>query len=160
MRRVVITGSSIPASIGDILAVQAERMIQRHELVIYKAANAIHDHADLTYGDYTTVSPLYSDVDLAPEILQNVMTAKLSYTLNGSHYFIRGGGLKTKGRTQYFGMAKILCAKPFFRGAAYSNGDEYFYQKSNGIGGNCGPNTVIKPSVNAHITYTALSGVL
>ena len=160
VRRVVITGSSIPASVREVLSVQTERMIPRHELSIYQAVKAIHDHAGLMFGDYTTVSPLYSDVDLAPEILQNVMTAKLTYTLNDSHFFIRGGGLKTKGRGQYFGMAQKLCSKTFFRGAAFSSGDEYFDQKSRGLGGNCGPNTVIKPSVNAHISYMVLGGIL
>ena len=160
VRRVVVTGSSIPASVGEILNVDSERMIQRHELEIYQLSKTIHDHANLTFGDYTTVSPLYSDVDLAPEILQNIMTAKLTYTLVDSHFFIRGGALKTKGRGQYFGLANKLCAKKFFRGAGYSAGDGYFDQKSRKLGNNCGPNTVIKPAVNAHISYMVLSGVI
>jgi hypothetical protein len=160
VRRVILTGSSIPASAGDILRVQAVRVISRRELEIFRATKAIHAHADLTCGDYCTVSPLYFDLNLAPQILQNVMTAKLTYTLNDSHYFIRGAGLKTKGRGQYFGMAKTLCSQSFFRGATYSSGDAYFYEKSRGLGSNCGPNTVIKPAVNAHISYMVLSGVV
>lgn len=160
VRRIILTGSSIPASVSEILSVQTEHVMHRRELDIYRAVKPMHLHAPLTFGDYTTVSPAYSDVDLPPEILQNVMTAKLTYTLNGSHFFIRGGALKTSGRSQYFGMAKTLCLKPFFRGATYSSGDQYFVQKGHGIGGNCGPNTVIKPSVNAHISYMVRSGGL
>jgi len=159
VRRVVVTGSSIPASVGDILKTQAERIVQRRELEIYRATMAIHKHQSLIYGDYTTVSPNYSDLDVPPEVLQNVMTAKFTYTFGESHFFIRGQGLKTKGRNQYFKMAEKLCAQEFFRGENYSSGDQYFFEKSRGAGKNCGPNTVIKPSVNTHISYIILDQV-
>lgn len=157
VRHVVVTGSSIPASIKDILKVDSEHTISRRELEIYEALKSSHTHARLVFGDYTTVSPHYSDVDMPPEMLQNIMTAKLTYTIPGGHYFIRGSGLKVNGAGQYFGMAKKLCSKSFFRGREYSPGDAYFDSKGKGIGKNCAPNAVIKPSVIAHISYMVLN---
>lgn len=160
VRRVILTGSSIPASIRDILKVESEHIVDRRELEVFASVKAVHSHARLIFGDYTTVSPHYSDVDMPPEMLQNVMTAKLTYTIPGGHYFIRGKGLKTNGPQQYFRMAKTLCEKPFFRGDYYSNGDAYFASKSLSQGSNCTPNAVIKPSVIAHISYMVLNAGL
>lgn len=145
VRQVIVTGSSIPASIGEVLKVESECLIQRRELEIFAAVKENHRHSPLVFGDYTTVSPNYSDVNMPPEMLQNVMTAKLTYTVPGAHYFIRGSGLKTNGPQQYFRMANRLCSNSFFRGGTYSSGDAYLEDKSKGRGSNCTPNAVIKP---------------
>lgn len=153
-RRVIITGSSIPASISDVLNVNRELILDRTEVSIFRFVKPLHlHHQNLLFGDYSTVSPNYSDSDLPPEMLQNVMTAKFVYSFLDKHYFIRGAGLKTNGRSQYFQLAQTLCGKTFFRGENFSRGDEYFARKSRAEGGNCGPNTVIKPSVVSHIAY-------
>jgi len=108
----------------------------------------------------STVSPFYSDVDLDPRIMQNVMTARLAYTFKGFHYFIRGSSVKSSGYEQYFGLASTLCGQSFFRGPTYSSGDRYLHEKSRRLGKNCTPAAVIKPSVVAHITYMVLGAKL
>jgi len=153
VRRRIVTGSSIPASVGDVLAVNSECNIEKKEIEIFKNVIDYFDDVNFIYGDYGIVSPNYSDVNIMPEMMQNIMTAKLIYTYDNNHYFIRGGSLKTNGYEQYFDLAETLCAKPFFRGADYSAGDAYFEEKSRREGSNCMPGTIIKPSVNAHITY-------
>lgn len=153
VRRLIVTGSSVPPSIGDILAVETECLLNRAEMAIFRAVKSAATNLEFIFGDYTTVSPNYSEPNIKPEMMQNVMTAKLTYSFGEMHYFIRGGQLKSKGPGQYVVMAAILCKKSFFRGAKYSKGDTYLEEKSRGIGSNCAPNTVIKPSVNAHITY-------
>lgn len=158
VRRVVVTGSSIPASIGEVLKVQTECLLPRVELAIFGKVAVKHGHVALVFGDYATVSPDYSDVNIPPEMMLNVMTPKFTYTVKGHHYFIRGAGIKANGRGQYFTMAKRLCNKNFFRGATYSFGDGYLDQKSRNLGSNCMPATVIKPTVNAHISYMVLNG--
>ncbi|PFG53355.1 T4 beta protein [Marinobacter sp. LV10R520-4] len=153
-RKIIVTGSSIPASIAEILAPNNESYVQRKETDIFKKTCKSGPNIKFTFGDYTTVSPNYSDADIPPEQMQNRTTAKLSYSFGDQHYFIRGGSLKTRGAKQYFDLAAVLCAKTFFRGSPYSLGDKYFYQKSQSLGNNCYPNTIVKPSVNAHITYS------
>jgi len=87
--------------------------------------------------------------------MPNVTAAKILYAFDKSQYVIRGGALKThpRGYAQYFDLAEILVAKKFYRGEDYSLGDHYLKEKSCGIGRNGSPNSIIKPTVNAHITF-------
>jgi len=153
IRHFIITGSSIPASISDTLPVASEVTINRVEADVFDQASNNSDDIEYLYGDYTIVSPEYSDVDIEPEIMQSVITAKFAYTYENKHFFIRGEGLKTKGYDQYFTLAAELCSKPFYRGEDYSEGDKYFHEKSLSKGSNGTPSAVIKPSVNAHVSF-------
>lgn len=154
VRKMVVTGSSIPASISEVLSVNSEHYMDRKEIQIYRGVvDLAKGREDFIFGDYATVSPNYSDVNVLPEMMQNIMTAKLTYSFEDRHFFIRGGGIRTNGYQQYFDLAEQLVSKDFFRGEDYSTGDAYFEQKSRREGSNCMPGTIIKPSVNAHITY-------
>lgn len=155
VRRVIVTGSSIPPSSRDVLETNSNCTVPRRELAIISKAREFSNF-DLIAGDYATVSPFYSDAELDPKIMQKVMTARLAYTFNGYHYFIRGSSIQSGGYGQYFGLARSLCGQSFFRGSAYSLGDQYLHEKSRRLGKNCTPGAVIKPSVVAHITYMVL----
>lgn len=152
VRRVVLAGSSIPASVADVLSSNSEEYVNRGEVEIYEAVSSL-GAANYVFGDYTIISPDYSDANIPPEQMQGRITAKLIYSLDGQHYFIRGGSLKTKGREQYYDLAAALCSKDFYRGPDYSGGDAYFFKKSNREAPLCWVNTVIRPSIDAHITY-------
>ncbi len=155
VRRVIITGSSIPASSRDVLETNSCCTVPRRELAIISKARSF-SAVPLVAGDYATVTPFYSEADIDPKMMQRVMTARLVYTFQGSHYFIRGSSVGVDGYEQYFSLARTLCGQSFFRGPAYSLGDQYLHQKSRSIGNNCTPGAVIKPSVVAHITYMVL----
>lgn len=152
VRKVVISGSSIPASAAEILPSNSEAYVDRIEIDIYGNAKRL-GAADYVFGDYATISPDYSDADIPGEQMQRMITAKFIYSFGGLHYFIRGGSLKTKGRDQYYDLAATLCSKEFFRGPKYSSGDAYFHEKSRREGDQCWVNTVIRPALDAHITY-------
>tara|TARA_B110001469_G_C9642403_1_gene323419 strand:+ start:1739 stop:2806 length:1068 start_codon:yes stop_codon:yes gene_type:complete len=152
-RRVVVTGSSIPATISDLVKVDHEYTLVRTEIEICGNVSKSLSDVNLCFGDYATVSPYYSDVKIPMYAMQNVMTAKFTYSHDDKHYFIRGGSLKVKGRGQYRTLAQILCAKPFFRGQGYSLGDNYFHEKSLGQGADGAPNSVLKPSIVSHISF-------
>jgi hypothetical protein len=155
VRRVIVTGSSVPASFGDLLKVNTTGTLARLELEIIAKARRLAD-VDLVTGDYATVSPLYSDADLDPKLMQTVMTPRLIYPFKHSLFLIRGSSMKLGGQDQYVGLTKYLCGRDFFRSSGYSTGDDYFYEKSQGIGNNATNATVVKPSVVAHITYMVL----
>jgi len=157
-RRVVTAGSSIPASVSELMSVESEMILPRKEVAIFNTVKLEHGHANLLFGDYATVSPNYSDVNIAPEMLQNVMTAKLIYSFEDKHFFVRGGAIKTKGREQYATMAKTICDSDFFRGEEFSSGEFFLIEKSQSIGAKCMPGTVIKPAIISHITY-AVNGM-
>jgi hypothetical protein len=154
IRRVVVTGSSIPATIGDIIDVDSTVTLMRRELEIIAKARDLSE-CKLVDGDYATVSPFYSDADLDPKLMQTVMTPRLIYPFNGSYFITRGVSMKSGGQDQYVGLTAELCGKDFFR-LGYSAGEHYFYEKSKRIGNNATNGTVVKPSVVAHITYMVL----
>ena len=154
VRRVIVTGSSLPASIGDVLSVDSTEVLVRRELTIISKARELSE-VNLVAGDYTTVSPFYSDADLDPRILQNIMTPRLIYPFNQSYYITRGVSMRSGGQNQYAGLTKQLCRQSFFR-SRYSFGENYFSEKSRGVDNRAMNGTVVKPSVVAHITYMVL----
>jgi len=158
VRRVIVTGSSIPASIRDVIAVDSTGTVKRRELEIIAKARDLSE-LELLAGDYATVSPFYSDADLDPKLMQTVMTPRLIYPFKRSYFVSRGVSMKSGGQQQYLGLTTELCGQGFFR-RGYSTGEHYFYEKSKGIGKNATNGTVVKPSVVAHITYMALGAKL
>ena len=153
-RKVIVTGSVLPASIADLISVNSELIVERAELEAFNqiAAN-LAGSLDLWLGDYTVVSPDYSDVDMPPEMLRNITAPKVVYSFERYHFIRRGRALRQYGNDQYNDIADELIQKPFYRGAAFSWGDQFFYDKSQSIGSQVTPSTVVKPGVNAHICY-------
>lgn len=156
---VVVTGSSIPASARELLTVQSEKHHQRTEIHIYRLVAAEKEHSNISLGDYTIVSPNYSDLEIPDEAMQNVIAAKAIYSYGDLHYIVRGGSLKNhpRGRLQYNDIAASISKKPFYRGKAYSFGDNYIDEKANGIGKGVTPGSILKPTINLHITYMLTS---
>lgn len=152
---VIVTGSSFTSSIGDVIKVLTEREHARNELSIYRALNKQVQGFHLYLGDYTIVSPLYSDLNIPPEMMQNVMTPKVVYTHGDVHYIARGGAFRTnpRGYSQYNDIAEQLIKKSFYRGPKYSFGDQFLHDKANFIGKQVVPNSILKPTINTHITY-------
>ena len=151
----IISGSSIPASIRDILEVEKEHHHPRIELDIYRnIAPQLHGH-NIHLGDYTVVSPYYSDVDIPKEAMQNVTAPKIIYSYGNNHYIARGGAIRThrRGLLQYNDIAAHIVRQHFYRTPAYSYGDNFIYSKSMGEGKRVTPGSILKPTINLHITY-------
>lgn len=155
VRRVIVTGSSIPPSIRDVIGVDTTGVVARRELAITSKAREL-SAIELTAGDYTTVSPFYSDVHFDPKLFQKVTAPRLIYPFNHSHYIARGTSLESGGHEQYVDLTKALCGQDFFRGRGYSTGEDYFDDKRRRIGKNATNGTVVRPSIVAHITYMVL----
>lgn len=155
VRRVVVTGSTIPPTIKDVIAVNSAATIMRRELEIVAKARNLSE-CEIVVGDYATVSPFYSDADFEPWLFQKVTAPRLIYSFNHSHYIARGVSLESGGQTQYVGLTIALCGQAFFRGRGYSIGENYFDDKRRRIGKNATNGTVVMPSIVAHITYMVL----
>lgn len=156
VRNVIVTGSSIPPSISTIISANNETEVERAELDIFQQVNDENDSDfDIVLGDYGIVSPEFSDIDIVPEAMLNVTAPKIIYTFDNRHFVIRGGAIKThkRGFHQYNDMARIVVNKSFYRGARYSYGDNYMYEKSCSLGKNVTPGAIIKPTTNLHLTY-------
>ena len=152
---VILAGSSFPASISEVMKVNSEINHPRQELSVYRSVFQAALHPSVHLGDYTIVSPLYSDATIPAEAMQNVIAAKTIYTHGDVHYVARGGALKThsSGRLQYNDIAAKIIAQPFYRGANYSHGDNFLHQKAQMQGSGVTPGSILKPTINAHITY-------
>lgn len=156
-RRLIVTGSSVPASIGDVTRAQHKSDIHRVEIEVL-AGILSTGVRDVVAGDYTIVSPLYSEVSMPREMLLNVTAPKVLYSHDSVHYVSRGGALRThhRGNQQYDDIAAEIVGKPFFRGASYSFGDGFLHQRARGPRVKMvTPGSILKPTINAHITYMA-----
>lgn len=151
---IVITGSSLPPVIGDILATNNEIHFPRNEISIYNLATRSILGAKVFFGDYTVVSPDYSDSDIEPQNMLNVTAPKVLYSYDHNHYIVRGGSLKShaRGFKQYNDIAARIVAQPFFR-HNFSVGDLFLADKALGNGSTVMPGSILKPTINSHITY-------
>lgn len=156
-RRVIFSGSSITASIGEIVKSGEETNLLRVELDIFKSCcnELTSEKLNIYLGDYGIVSPNYSDIDIIPEAMQNITAPKIVYSFDDKHYIVRGGALKThpRGYKQYFDLSATIVSKPFYRGKNFSYGDQYIEEKSRSAGKNGTPSSILKPTINAHISY-------
>jgi hypothetical protein len=155
LSKIVVTGSSIPRRISDIVGTQSEVDAIREEIAVFRALDAQFSPEEIGFGDYTVVSPFYTDVDMAPELLQNVTAPKVPYSHGDIHFIMRGGALKThpRGSKQYNDFAASLVTKPFFRKAGYSFGEDYIVEKANMQGNGVTPSSILKPMICTHMTY-------
>jgi len=151
--KIVVTGSSIPALIGNIVKVNSNIFLNRNEIILFKTIKEKFYNAPIIFGDYTVISPEYSELDLKPEYFPNLMTPKIIYTLTDLQYFTRGRGLKEYGYGQYFIQVADIIKKQFFRGKNFSWGDNFLYEKAVNRGTNITPSSIVGPTVNAHIKF-------
>lgn len=156
--RFIISGSSIPPSITELITTRSEKHISREEILIY---NKIHssmskenrEKTNIFIADYGCVSPEYSDVELFEEDMDNITTAKIIYPYNDNLYLVRGGRMKSD-REQINKLAKTIVTQThIYRGSSFSMGDRYLYDKSNGVGKLATASTIVAPLVNLHLTY-------
>ncbi|MGO2346885.1 MAG: beta family protein [Providencia sp.] len=153
--KIIVTGSTIPASISNIIQTRDEKHVVREEFIVYDNVFAKDSELDgqIFMGDYTCVSPDYSDVELFDEDMDNVTTAKLIYPYEKNLLLIRGGKFKTD-RGELGKLAKKLIAKiAIYRGRIYSTGDGYLYDKANNIGKPATASTIVPHLVNLHMIY-------
>ena len=152
--KVIIAGSSVSVSLtNDIVSPKDSVSIIRNECLIFNNISS-ELNIKIGFGDYTTVSPDYSDVNVPGAMLRGRTSPKIIYCYDNMQFFIRGGALEKhpRGTKQYDDMCYILINKEFYR-PYYSDGDRYFMDKAHGIGVDAQPHSIVKYLVNAHITY-------
>lgn len=158
--RIIVTGSSIPASIKDLLETETSKTLNRREVEI---AKIVKEEVDIDFGDYACVSPDYSDVTFEGGVIRRMTAPKLFYPYDEYRLFImRGAALDThpKGNGQYADLSQILTGKAYYRKPAFSFGDKYLHEKAHHIGSDATPSTVPKPLINLHITYLMKTPVI
>jgi hypothetical protein len=148
--KVVITGSIITDSIKKLLSTDTTKDLPRNELLLYHDLN--EKFSDLYFGDYTIVSPYYSEIDIEPQFFQKVTAPKIFYIYNYTQHIQRGIQLEKTKEDQYKKLCSQLSKEMFFRGEQYSSGDS-FIVNAHTYPKRITPGTILKPTINAHITY-------
>ncbi|MBF0642191.1 beta family protein [Pseudomonas protegens] len=152
-----VSGSVIPGNIATLIGTDVQKHVVREEYRLWRTLTSSPDYQHILYGDYGVVSPEYSDLDLNPELMSGVSTPKVFYTHSDQFYISRGRRFKTHGYQQYFTISDDIVGQTFYRGAAYSYGDNYIHERSYlsarrpPKGGS--PSTWIKSLTAAHITF-------
>lgn len=110
------------------------------------------NYADLYFGDYTVVSPNYSEAEIPGKLMQKLTTAKVTYPHDDFFYICRGSSLEKKGNNQYKNFCRYISEQSFFRGEKYSYGDNFINNALN-YPKKITPGSILNPTINAHITY-------
>lgn len=153
-KQIIIAGSSITAQIVELVSTGTTQTVDRIELQTFNLINKLPKKL-VGFGDYTIVSPDYSEIDFPKELLRNVTAPKLCYPYDDVYYIDRGSALKTHklGNGQYNSMAAKLVREPFFRGPGYSFGEDFLIEKARSQGKAVTPSSILKPTICAHMTY-------
>ncbi|ELL0577522.1 beta family protein [Vibrio cholerae] len=150
---IVVTGSSIPEKINDVVKTGSQVYIRREENDLWDRIKTIKtDYSSLVYGDYGVVSPDFEELDTDGPI---PIVPKITYTYLDKYYLTRG--YKTNTHKDGFGQYKTLAKKVMnlknYR-TSYSYGEEYIEKiadKTNDGKGN--PTTWITATMVQHIDY-------
>jgi hypothetical protein len=127
---IIITGSTIPSNIADLIDTNDEKHILRKEYHLWKRLKSNTELQFITFGDYGVVSPDYSDAEFDPRLFRRVSTPKVFYVYDDKFYVVRGESFQNHpdGNGQYFDIADKIASKNFYRNSTYSTGDKYLNQ--------------------------------
>ena len=158
----IVTGSSIPPVITDLVDTQSQKHFERLEWEIWSQLRTSYSDM-LVFGDYTVISPEYSDANIPVELMRTTQTPRVIYSEKNRGFITRGGALKTHGDHQYFDLAKHVVSCGFFRSMAsvsdiylenVSNKNEKKKVKGGGEVAICGsPSKWIEVTVGSHISF-------
>jgi hypothetical protein len=151
--KIIISGSSIPTPIGDKVKTNTNVEIKRNEIILFKEIIKKFPGMPLILGDYTVISPGYSEISVAPTLIQKVTTTKIIYSFLDSHYINRGQAIDPYGLEQYFSQAEKIIKKSFFRGRDFSWGDSYLFDRAKYKTTKITPSSIIRPEVTSHIKF-------
>lgn len=156
--KIIIASSTIPANIAQLVKVKKSKLYYRNEWLLWEKILTVKKKYSqyLTYGDYTVVTPEFTETDIDPKLISSRQTPRILYTSPDSFFIIRGAALKTSGYDQYYDLAKKVVNLSFYRGNLYSRGDRYIHEVSNHVSKSCGnAGSWIASTINCHLSLMA-----
>jgi hypothetical protein len=151
-RNVILTGSAMPNSLLKVCERGESAFLERREMTIWSALAAEVIPRYPAFGDYTTVPPLYADMDT--RTIAKHLGPNVKYTLKDQWFISRGKSFQKFGSNQYFDIAQEIAALRGFRGPTASYGERFIADRASGkIVKSGNPEQWIIASVNSHITY-------
>ncbi|EHZ2901704.1 beta family protein [Vibrio vulnificus] len=150
---IIVTGSSIPEKINDVVKTGQKVYISRYERELWEQVKTIKtDYSSLVYGDYGVVSPDFEELDTDGPI---PIVPKITYTFLDKYYLTRGYKTNTHkdGHGQYKTLAQAVAKLKNYR-TSNGFGEKYIEtiaDKTNDKKGN--PTTWITATMVQHIDY-------
>ena len=130
-KNIILTSSGIPQNGSDLVSVSRTVKKARPEWNLWqnllkgtgehKVADSVIDK--LVYGDYSVISPEYSDIDISPELFPSIITPRIIYTSIDELVATRGASIKQHGNKQYFALAQKVTSEKIYKGKKFSYGD-------------------------------------
>lgn len=152
INNIILTGSSIPAIVTDLVSTGDSEYIERLERHLWSEVNKKVE-LPIIYGDYTVVSPEYSESNIQVELMRTVQTPRIMYTQDEHLFISRGKSLKTHGDKQYFSLANDVINCGYFR-TNNSAGEKYISDVASRTQGKCGnASKWIEVTVHCHIEH-------
>lgn len=146
---IIISGSSLPKSVADLLETNQKIHLERKEVLIF--SNVIKKIPNVYFGDYTCVPPDTNFLDLYIEDIASRMTGKIFYIYDSKVLVVRSSRLKGQ-RAPFKPLLDYIVSQPFFRKEKYSFGDKYIVDKQpNGTG--VSASSILRPNINLHMSY-------
>jgi len=147
-RNFVVVGTAIPESFKDVAKGSDE--IIRHDWNFYKSlvTKLPQGVRRPNYGDYTIVHPKFTPIDMR----KIKSSGKIIYTTSGS-WFVRKGGAFRDNPTQMHGHCKAIVDSGIFKGADFSNGDDYISKCAAMQEGPSNQTRWKDVAINHHITH-------
>ena len=149
-RNFVLIGTAFPESFRNIAKGADE--VPRHDWLFYRTliAKLPSGMRRPNFGDYTITHPAFK----ARNMLMTRPAGKIVYTTS-YNWSVRKGGSFRDNREQMYDHCADIVSKNIFKGAGYSNGDEYIAQCA---ARNKGPSTLTRwkeVGINHHITFVS-----
>jgi len=151
-RQLIVSGSSMPNTLKDVCDRAASGYLERREWHLRLDLQDSSIQRMPSFGDYTTVPPLYSEMDT--RMIAKHLGPNVKYTLDGRWFLSRGRSFQEHGGAQYFDIASEIAALPEFRGGAASYGDRFIEERAGRASMKSGnPEQWVTASVNSHISW-------
>jgi len=148
----IIAGSSIPASVSEIVKNNSTILLKRTEWELWLAIRGMKNIKRVPkYADYGVSHP-----DGPPEIDFRIMiknvNGKIRYTLNKTYLIARGEKLGGNYK-QYHDLARRIVNHTNFSNSSFSWGDKYIVDCARNVVGHGNLETWIRVDANHHITF-------
>lgn len=132
IQEIIIASSSFPDTIGDIVSTGHNCNYPRFEHLLWNQVNESVDTPQLTFGDYTVVSPDFTELVLEKGAVPTI-APKATYTLSDFYYITRGKSTKAHplGYKQFIILAREVTALKDYRNGSSSEGEKYISMISN-----------------------------
>ncbi len=114
-RQTIFAASSMPNTLKGVCDRDASGYLARGEWAIWSALRDAPIKRVPTFGDYTTVPPLYSEMDT--RMIAKHLGPNVKYTVENRWFVSRGQSFQEHGGAQYFDIASEIAGLEEFRGA-------------------------------------------